>query len=161
MIGNKFEIDAATVKISHVIFNEENAELTLTCSVYDRGKALHGVPLLRLSIDSDGDDPRDCHILDEYAHFITYPKPIASFREWLILKLEDYVRYFGQGSIKMGVTIYCNNLKSFTESAGLVRQAKAAVNNLKADRKGSDVLARNVIIALGKTPWGDNEFNVL
>ena len=141
------------------VFGSTIGEVTFRADVIDdKGVVLRNIPLLRLYVEvSDG----DVYVDDEYFRPIPYLKPVRAFREFLMEKLQKLQAADDQPFVvRKGVAQYGRELREFSNTASLVRQAKTQVGNLDVKDRQAEEKSRKVLAVLGRTAWVDTEFSV-
>ncbi len=154
MEGNKRVILKGDLRTETAIFNANAGEIVFRGTVFVGDKEFRNIPILRLTIDVDD---KDVFVDDEFNILIPYLKPVMGFRVILELVLFKLVNHFNP-VIARGTKAYLNDLKTFSATKSIVRQAKSCVNSLNPDRVNADFFARRVLEAMGKTPQTDIKF---
>ena len=76
----------------------------------------------------------------------------------MIIEIEKYCEKIPPIIVRFGLSLYANDLKSFSEADSIVWQAKYAVNQLDSKESGAERIARKILLDLGETPGVDLDF---
>ena len=149
------------------VYNKFSGEIVFRADVAYGKVEYTGIPLLRLIIDlmdggviDDQGDIAEVYVEDEFFHPIPYLKPVRAFRNALEAELVLLINTNPSPVIKAGAEEYLEEIRTFSELKGLVRQAKTCVNALKPERKGAERMARAIMEAMNVMPTTDTEFRM-
>ncbi len=129
------------------VTDEYIARIDLVGSV--RYGDLHLKDLCILSVEISEEDGGELRLTDTFSSSVPYLKPIQEFRDlttkFLESELADLTRRGFHPLLLRGIRGYINRLKTYDETKGLVRLAKAAVSHLDADTPNAASKARTIL----------------
>jgi hypothetical protein len=145
-----------------VTFNKTAREITVYGDISFNGQRFFkNLPIVRLVVTdvSMGNHNDEALVCDEYSRFIPYLKSVKAFRillEQELIKLKSNVDKLGN----VGIDEYLAELRTFSETKSIIREAKTLVNQLKPEKIKDIEIAHRIFAAMDIYPSADNLFEV-
>lgn len=158
-------LDKQSLSFETSLFSETSGEITFRANAQVGETVYRLIPYLRLQIHDWEPDNGEVWWNDEYHDMLPYPKPVESFRTFMIVRtipqlLESSESVRRSPLLQAALKSYAEKLRTFSEDAAVVRQAKTATNRLKHQREDEVDAAYAVLSALGKVPVNARGFDV-
>jgi hypothetical protein len=139
-------------KIQASLFNPFTGEITVCCDVQYRETVYKSLPVLRLSLNMNSGE---VDVNDEYTTHLPYLKAIPKFRDYLDGRLRHFAQINRDRIVIGGIREYLEELRTYSDVKGLVRQAKSCVNAIRPDQFYAEQRARAVLDAMAEIPGTD------
>lgn len=140
------------------IYSADTGEVTWYCNVQHNGVTYREVPVVRLQIQAGF----EMNVTPKYSGLVPCLEPIPEFRSYFNRLLANLALQNPEVNemLKEGIRVYQERLRNYDATVAIVRQAKAAVRNLRPDNLIAIPIARQILSALSEIPGCDIGFTV-